>query len=372
MTWESAQRALIALGVLASIPIFTFILLRSLSWIFVFIHELGHLLFGLIVGLRIEQFAVENIVLTFGEKHWYFQTSSTHRLVGGWVSAYPTNSKMPFFKNFVSTIGGPITSLITTITIINHFTKINISVYQEPMKTMVIIVGVFFILISSLTFVISIFPYSIAGKLDSDGRSLLMYLINPDVARRKTIVFLFNGLLKSGHKPRDFDENHVRTAVKIQDDSYLEWMSCNFAYGFCVDTQRISEAKLYLERAMKLESKVEKNMWNRWLLECAFFFAYHDNDLARAQTLLAEAQDATHPAYLRFKAEAAVLLAENRFPEARTMARAGLIAFDAYQKPRADQTEVEEIEAILLRAEEGIRRSGEQAPYTLLPSIEQN
>jgi Peptidase family M50 len=372
MTWESVQQALTALGILAGVPFFAFFLIRGLPWIFVFIHELGHLLFGLIVGMRIEQFAVGRAVITFAEKSWHFQTSPTRPVLGGWVSAYPTTPKMLILRQVVFIIGGPIASLTAALAILNFVTKIDLNLYQDPAKTVVVATNGVFVLISFLVFVISIFPYSIKGKFDSDGRSLIQCLTNSDFANRKMIISLLQGLLKSGRKPRDFDENHIRMATKIQDDSYLEWMSCSFAYGFYVDTQQIEEAKLYLERAIKLESKVEKDVWNPWLLECAFFFAYHGNDLARAQTLLDEARDATHPAYLRFKAEAAVLLAENRFPEARTMARAGLIAFDAYQKPKADQTEVEEIEAILLRAEQGIIQSGEQATHTLVTSIEQN
>lgn len=176
---------------------------------------------------------------------------------------------------------------------------------------------------SALVFLATVAPMK-AGHFYTDGARALMLRRGGPEAERWCAMMALIGVAMGPVRPRDWHPGQVQAMLWHLDESYDGLGALMMAYQWSLDRGKISEARRWLEQALS-----KRELWPRpfrapILLEASYFHALYGGQFDHLRRWLEEARGGVMiEPYTRLRAEAAVLLAEGHYNEARQTIDAG-------------------------------------------------
>jgi len=166
----------------------------------IIIHELGHVLGGLIMGNDFMFMTAGPFKLSKEEGSLQFSLNKHINLSGGLAMTLPTKVEGFKLRRFVVIFGGPFFSLLSSICClcIYFFAWPHLS---GNIQVFVILFG----LISLLIFIITIIPQNINGMM-TDGYQLLMILKDDDKAKKYADMLHLTALNQQGKSPSEYPQ----------------------------------------------------------------------------------------------------------------------------------------------------------------------
>ncbi len=163
-------------------------------WLQVVLHEAGHALAGIAVGLRPIALGVGPIRLQRGADRWHFRWTRAIQGIGGFAILLPPNGEQSVRQSAIYLFGGPLMNL--AIAAIAAPFAFNASGSTAAIGIAVFGSGVFLGLVNLVPFV--------SGGWSTDGRQLLKLWHNSDETKAIMQLNRMAGLAMLGVRPRDW------------------------------------------------------------------------------------------------------------------------------------------------------------------------
>jgi hypothetical protein len=287
-----------------------------------FIHECGHLLSGLIVGLRFQLFIVGSLRITrkqHGKRGIRISFTQNRRPFRGHVGMVIFQGEgITPHKRLVLASGGPIASLLLAI-ITAGFALL--PDHLPALAAQVLLITAF---LSTNVFILTIIPMRPRNGLPSDGAQILLFLKGGSAVERWSACQLLRKMTRTGQPLREWNLEVLQKAIALPDGSIDDIVGNNFAYYHALETGNIPEGQKFLERQLGALKSLPSLMRPSIALEGAYFEArYHSNPEA-ARVWQKQAQGGKIDHCTRLRVEAAILLAEGKKDEARNRLQEGL------------------------------------------------
>lgn len=290
-------------------------LVASIFFVLAF-HEAGHIAGGKLVGFRFTLFVVGPFKLYPTPDGVKLGLNRSLMLAGGLGGAAPTDSRNLVRRMTAYVAGGPVASLLLAVLAFGLL-------FVAPPSIGIILGSV---AVASLLIGVATLVPNKAGGLVSDGARLKMLREGGPEAVRWSAIGALGGASMAGERPRDWDEELVRSSLAHRDGSFDDAGASSTAYYHALDLGRKDEAEALLGRALHADA-VPEMMRSQVLLEAAFFQAYFHHDAGEARTFFSEARpEKVLEKHLPLRAEAAILLAEGENEGAKEKARKSLEA----------------------------------------------
>jgi tetratricopeptide (TPR) repeat protein len=168
--------------------------------------------------------------------------------------------------------------------------------------------------------------------ITNDASQIIANLRGGRTAERRLLNHQLATAWVSGTRPRDLDQNQLADLLQPTDGSDEEIGANWIAYYHALDSHHIEIAATYLDRLLAiLQTRLPLRWTPQYFLEAAWFEAHYGSnpEAARGWLALAHARRSSlfttvEMEQVRFRAEAAVYLSEDKFPEALTLAQRSL------------------------------------------------
>jgi len=273
-----------------------------LLWLFsILIHELGHLVAGLLVGEHFDSIRVGPIQVNRTWKvswHW-----TPRAVVTGATSAFAVNRSGIRWKLFFSTLAGPATNIAASVLVFEVMPRYG-SKYEA--------ISMLFVLVSGFIGVVNLFAGEEQHGTMPDGLRLWVLLFDKRRRERLFSILMLIADVKQGKKIECLDAYGSGEGLQVRDGSAQQVVTNWVAF---MQANRGESGSQYLENCLAASSAVGPGFRNLLILEAARFQATQRKkcDLAREWLALA---DSTEPSFQRFFAEAVILQHENQLQQA--------------------------------------------------------
>ncbi len=279
-------------------------------------HEAGHAAAASLLGFRIQMFAIWPVCVHRMGGTWRLDFSPRFaRGVSGFVGAYPLRARNLRVRTIGWIFAGPLSSIASAVVCI-WLADISIENGLEGISIFLRGVAV----CSMVCALVSFLPFATRGK--SDGRHIVEILCGKTALLRLAAMWSLT-CATSRLRPRQWDPGLVSLAlndsVSIRQpgiESTVHWLS----YNWCADTGRTACASdslgwLLSERATETDRRFA--FW-----EAVWFEVFSNNNVsaARERLEMAEQFAGDIPAFMTWKARAAIAAAEGRHEEANNFA----------------------------------------------------
>jgi Peptidase family M50 len=310
--------------------LFSVLLILILS---VFLHEVGHVLAGWLVGMRLRSFAVMQFLVYKTVCGWRIRWDSKMGFFGGLVLNYSTISTGFRWRNVVMVAGGPAVNLLLAITAFVFSLSLSASPWGEnswvgqPFFYLNLLIGV-----SLFFFFINIWPSKGSG-FENDGMLLLQLIQNDPKLKQEMALSSLIGAAMTGQRPRDWNSDWLLEAADLQNRKGIDELALLFTYYQALDTNAPKLAGETLDRLLEQIEGVSLSM--RWdvLLEATYFESFHRQNSNAAQVWFLEAQGHQSDPALGLRAEAALVLIQGQANQALEFAKRAQLNLDKSQIP---------------------------------------
>lgn len=303
--------------ILAQLPAFAFLLgITAVALVIaVLVHEAGHIVAGYASGLRVARVNLGPLeIRDFGRPRVRLVPSL---MAGVVLVPYERDAALGPLRwaLIVSTAAGPLAGLafgagLVAIAGGPHF--------REPASPLEMVGQLSFILGA-----LNLLPLR-TGESIADGRRIFAMLLRTRESGHIVVATLMLAEALSGRRPRDWDATLLAAMERAPDEAFARLC----LYEAAIDRGEIETAGRHLDAAVELRKEdwtaADAIIFN----EAAYFAARHRGDARAGRAWLGIADGWTVPAFMRARAEAAVLCAEGRALEGRQRAVAGLAALD--------------------------------------------
>ncbi|PGD97198.1 site-2 protease family protein [Bacillus wiedmannii] len=227
----------------------------------VIIHELGHVIFGIIGGLTFKFMTVGPITVQKEKGKVRIRENKLWAYFGGVAMLIPPSIVTPNLSKKWAwmTLGGPITSLLFGIT----FGYIYMVSYYQYL--------LYFSVFHFIIFAVTIVP--IKGTLMSDGMQFLILIKDDGKARQHLYNIQVSSELFSYKRPKDWDKRLVElTEDKIKEHKSIREIMSGLMLVFLArsDQKGMEKAIPYVEQIVKLpvtkENKFFVSSFHSWYL----------------------------------------------------------------------------------------------------------
>lgn len=307
-----------------------FLLLLLLVQFFVsLIHELGHLLAGYLVGLRLHLFIIGPFRIVREAERLRFRVRGGLGIFNGLTASIPHSAERIPMKMGVFAFGGPFLSLIACIAsgAIFFWAMQNKALYEARawVWELFLITAVF----SLITFFSTMRPGAYANGYPTDGGRIAILLENSNRAKSWVAQVLLNAAEIQNIRPQAWEAQLIQQATISQPHSIDALMGNLLAYYWALDRGNIEKADLFLEQATKERYFVAGGFKLKILLENAYFSATHKKDVEAAEEWLMFIRRPTKQLQPQFyRAKTAVSLLQNNQEEANSYYQ---LAQESYQ-----------------------------------------
>jgi hypothetical protein len=271
-------------------------------WMFsVLIHELGHLVVGILVGEQFNYIRVGPIQVNRSWRiswHW-----TRHAVLTGATSTLPVTRSGLRWKLFFTTLAGPATNIAASVLAFEVMPRYG-SRYEG--------ISMLFVLVSGFIGVVNLFSSAEHQGTMSDG--LRMWVLLFDKRRRERLISIIVLIadVKQGKKIESLDTYGAGEGLRVRDGSVQQAVANWVAF---MRANREESGSQYLESCLAASSAIGPDFRNLLILEAARFQATQRKQCELAREWLALA-DSTKPSFSRFFAEAVILQHENRLQQA--------------------------------------------------------
>lgn len=293
----------------------TIFVIYSVAMLSVLVHEAGHLIGGLLAGLRFNYIQVGPLkVERSGKISWRL---TWHALAGGATSALPVSRSALRWRLSLFVVAGPAANLASAFLVFNALPRDN---------SMVAAVGLIFVAISTLFGFVNLLPIQSEGTM-LDGLKIWILLFARK--RRERLIFLltFFADVKRGDRTNFLKDSSLERASLINDGSDQQVVTSWLAYAKATAAKQYEIAALHLENCLVASSATTQDFREVLIIEAAQFQALRRKrpDLGREWLVLGRSGKVPR----RFHAEALILCAENQGEQALAKAEEGLARIEA-------------------------------------------
>lgn len=225
------------------------------------IHELGHVVFGLIGGLNFKFMTVGPITVQKEKGKLRIRENKLWMYFGGVATLVPPSIETPNLSKKWAwmTLGGPITSVLFGIT--SGYIYM-VSYYQYLL---------YFAVLHFMIFAATIVP--IKGTLISDGMQFLILIKGDEKAKKHLYTIQVSSELFSYKRPKDWDERLVELSEeKLKEDKSIREIMSGLMLVFLArsDQKGMERAIPYIEKIVQLpitkENKFFVSSFHGWYL----------------------------------------------------------------------------------------------------------
>lgn len=346
------------------------ILTVGLCYLAIVVHELGHLVTAVLVGLRVDQIAVGPLALVQVDNAGSWRLRWRKQGPTGMVNVTPRDTTDLRRRWGLMVLMGPLAGIVAGLVCLA------VGQYLQPVRasrepgwvgvwtsiafffpqTAVWLGLSMFAAFNLLFSVLSLLP-QLDGAYASDGEQLRRLWWSDD-GEVMLGVLLLNARLQDGVRPRDWDPALVAMLHGAK-QPVLEISASLFAFYYARDRGEIEAAGELLDRAVALLEGTPVEKPSSVHVEAAFFEGLHRRDAAEARRHFDLVPEGDQEEHTRKRGEAAVLLAEQRYVEAVAAAEAAIAAAARSRDPGGAIAETEWVEDVLRAAREKVQESGD-------------
>ncbi|MBC8163730.1 MAG: hypothetical protein H7Z42_21185 [Roseiflexaceae bacterium] len=310
------------------------------SWLLaILVHELGHLIAGMLGGMRPLLLVVGPLRVQREGDRLRVGFNRSLALAGGIAACAPPDDRNLRRRMAWMIAGGPVASLLLALAGAGLVALQNNSTLDA--------IGLVLAFMSGLICAVTLLPLR-SGGFNSDGARLLMLARGgPTVDRYLANLALVASSL-GGVRPRDWNPSLVEHAQAVPDDTIDHRSAQLMAYSHTLDQGDIQQAGTLLDDILANLDDWPAPFRPSVLLEAAYYAARHRQQPLQARQQLDQATSGTLVApSTRLSAEATVLLAEGRAAEAAAKAEAGIRALNRAIDAGSALVERERLEAVI-------------------------
>jgi hypothetical protein len=293
------------------------LMLWSLMKFKIFLHELGHLLAGLLVGFQPQEFVVTPIELSRWGPRWRWSWLSRPNFYGGWVSSTPRDAHGLRWRNMVFILGGPLMDLIGLAVCVGLIWTLkpnssDSSWFGQP--------GFYLAALAawSVWFVLgNLQPRDVPGAgSGNDSKLLLKAWRGGPVFEGELFAYPLHAQSQDGVRPRDWRADWMASMVAVMDHAEFDAGAAFQPYFWALDRGDLTLAGTAMDRLIAGQTSLSRSDVQWLLLEATYFEAFHRQNPVLARTFFARALKPKQDDDSTFlRAEAALLLADG-FPHA--------------------------------------------------------
>jgi hypothetical protein len=347
------------------------------------VHEAGHVLGGLLGGMRFRFAAVGPLQLRGEEGRRVRLGLNRHlALASGVVACVPADARRLRARMALFTAGGPLASgVLAGLALLGVHQvaprALSLAALPPPSALPAATLLVPAVLTAALglggllsagLLAASLLPLRAPGFL-SDGARLWVLARGGAAAERWCGLAAVVGASLAGVRPRDWPEALLARATSLPDGSTDDAGATLLAYAHALDAGALDAAEEHLARVLALRARLPPALAAAVALEGAFFEAYFHADAPAARACLAQAEAgggggaaAVEP-HVRLRAEAAVLLAEGRPVLALTRVVEGLDWLSRAWDAGGAQLERDRLEALRVQCRAVLQSEPPRGPH---------
>ena len=284
-------------GFLANGSLLPFLILLPLAvlaavYSAVLIHELGHVLGGVLVGFRFNSLRVSRLQVDRPFKLSLYRGKSAG--AGGWASMFPTRSDHLAWRALVMIFAGPAANLLTVAVLL-------LFPFDGPLLA-------WFFSLSLMLGLINLLPFR-SGAYHSDGSRILMLLMSRKRGERWVAMLKLSAELREGVMPEAMSPKYLAKAVALRDKSPDTVTAHVLAYSTAFHQHKDDEAAAMLEICLQYASYTSPLVRSSLMSDAAVFQARRRRNLVLAQEWLDATPESSsgEVPWLKTRAEAAIL-----------------------------------------------------------------
>jgi hypothetical protein len=283
-------------GFLANGSLLPFLILLPLAvlaavYSAILIHELGHILGGILVGFRFSSLRVSRIQIDRPFKLSIYRGKSAG--AGGWARMFPTKTDHLAWRALVMIFAGPAANLLTVAVLL-------LFPFDGPLLA-------WFFSLSLMLGLINLLPFR-SGAYHSDGSRILMLLMSRKRGERWVAMLKLSAELREGVMPEAMSPKYLAKAVALRDKSPDTVAAHVLAYSTAFHQHKDDEAAAMLEICLQYASYTSPLVRASLMSDAAIFQARRRRNLVLAQEWLDATPDSSGEIpWLKTRAEAAIL-----------------------------------------------------------------
>lgn len=275
------------------LPLLVLIPLAILATVYcaVLIHELGHVVGGVMVGFRFNSLRVSRLQIDRPFKLSLYRGKSAG--AGGWARMFPTKTDHLAWRALVMIVAGPAANLLTASVLL-------IFPAGGPLLA-------WFFVASLIMGLINLLPFR-SGAYHTDGSRILMLLISRKRGERWVAMLKLSAELREGVMPEAMSPAYLAKAVALRDKSPDTVAAHVLAYSTAFHQHKDDEAAAMLEICLQYASYTSPLVRASLMSDAAIFQARRRRNLVLAQEWLDATPDSSGEIpWLKTRAEAAIL-----------------------------------------------------------------
>jgi hypothetical protein len=326
-----------------------------LLWIAVIVHELGHLVASLLMGLRVQEFAIKPLrfVREAGAFRLRFYISGNT----GQVKAFPRNAMGLRQRMRVVIAAGPFANLLTTLVCLILAAWVDSAAIPLVPRSKPGFWLDFVALMNLAYFVANLMPGKEGPSL-SDGSHYEAYRKE---GSRHEYLLLYQALvtdMQAGTRPSAWNDSLLQRFLVLRDGSAADILANLYGYYHALDSGQRQAAGTFLDLAMQAVPPAKPG-FDSVLLEKAYYEALHRRN-SQAREWLDRSKGPDTEKHTRWRAEAAVLFVEGRYAEASTKAESALAEVPHSTDRGGSLAEAEWLQMLLAECNKHLTSSKEQ------------
>jgi hypothetical protein len=320
-----------------------YLALAPLIYAAVVLHELGHVIGGLLAGFRFISLAAGPLRVIATAQGVRLGWNRNLDLAGGMATTLPADGRNLRLRLMAAVGGGPLSSLLLGLA------TSGLALWLLPeapdLGALTAMTG----LASLAIFLATISPQQ-SGGVRSDGGQLLALLRDGSEMELYKLSLEIQAASLQGARPRDWAVASLLQAFyqcAVRND---EWAQAGLlVYYHALDSDDTAAAGRYLDQVQSYFDGFSPGMRHNLAIEAAFYQARYCQDPILGRAWLGRGREDLFGAHTRLRAEAAVLLAEGQPELAMQKAREGLVTIASFYDRGLAEAEAEWMQAIVLQ-----------------------
>jgi hypothetical protein len=270
--------------------------LLAASFVAIAIHELAHALVGVVVGFRFNSLRIGRLQFDRPFRISLYRGRGTG--AGGWASLFPVRQDGLVWRAIAMLVAGPVSNLVSIL-------LLSLLPYSKGMFS------ASFIYISLFLGVMNLVPFRSRAVI-SDGGRILMLLQNRQRGERWLAMLKLIEQMRTG-PPEKMTPEFIAKAIAIEDNSPDTVTAHAIAYAAAFWQHKDDVAARLLETCLRHSNLAAPSQRQGLAVDAAVFQARRRKRADLAQGWLAELPARTEYPWLRPRAEAAILEAQDDF-----------------------------------------------------------
>lgn len=322
-----------------------YLALVPLIYAAVVLHELGHVIGGLLAGFRFISLAAGPLRVIATAQGIRLGWNRNLDLAGGMAATLPADGRNLRPRLMAAVGGGPLSSLLLGLA--GGGLAIRLLPESPDLGALAAMAG----LAGVGIFLATISPQQSSGA-QSDGAQLLALLRDGPQMELHRLSLEIQADSLQGARPRDWHVASLQQALDQYAFRNDEWAQAELlAYYHALDGGDTGAAGLLLEQITSNFDGFSPGMRHSLALEAAYYQACHCNDSVQGRDWLKRGREDLFGPHIRLRAEAAVLLAQRQPELAAQKVREGLQAADEFYDRGLAEAEAAWMQAIVLEAD---------------------